>query len=328
MKRPVPRQTRLSSRLLVGTGSGLAMAATLLLAPTASAATATATDTAAAAAAADPGQVPTDQGGLYRSTLEPMVPPGCAMVAVDLPLVEGVTWWVQRLDTIEVAQVPQPLDPTGSTTLHAVLSPGYVFEDGATSARWLVAPQDADISTGCSDEPAEPVVVEPAEPVVVEPVGVAPVAPVVVVQPEVAPDAAAVPPAAAHRTRLLSRARHQVAVAPAATPAVTPAVVTPDPTTTERAAALVPAAEARSSTVTSTVGSTRGRAAVDRAADRARDRVVVSAVSSPAPSASSASASSASAYLAAGLVLAVLASAAVTTALRGLRSPSEAAPRR
>ena len=299
MKRPVTRQTRLSNRLLVGTGGGLAMVATLLLAPAASAATTTDTDTDTAA-----GQVPTDEGGLYRSTLAPMVPPGCAMVAVDLPLVEGVTWWVQRLDTIEVAQVPQPLDPTGSTTLYAVLSPGYVFEDGATSARWLVAPQDADITTGCSDEPVV-------------------VAPVVVVPPEVAPEAAAVPPAAAHRPRPLPRARHQVAVAPAAAPAVTPAVVTPDPTTTERAAALVPAAEARSSTVTSTVGSTRGHAAVDRTADRARDRVVVSAVSSPAPPASSASA-----YLAAGLVLAVLASAAVTTALRGLRSPSEAAPRR
>ena len=52
-----------------------------------------------------------------------------------------MTWWVQTLDMTAVAELPQPLDPTASTTLVAVLSPGYVFEDGLTSAQWLMAPQ-------------------------------------------------------------------------------------------------------------------------------------------------------------------------------------------
>ena len=352
MKRPGSRRTSPEERLLVGVGGSLVVAATLLLAPSATAAataasaaaaTATETETETGIAPApttvpagdDDAPVPTDHGGLHRSTIAPIVPPGCAVVDVDLPLVEGVTWWVQTLDMIAVAELPQPLDPTASTTLIAVLSPGYVFEDGLTSAQWLVAPQGGDVSTGCGPEPeALPVDVPPVvvPPVVVPPVQAAPVEPVVV--PVVAAAAVLPVPAAAVRARVPSRAGRPAVTA--ARPVVGPAAVAP---------AVAPATEVAPAAVPEPVGvfvssdavrtpggsppvpdpvvgtptdGTTDRTTGSSEADRDTGRVAVSAVASSAQPGSLASAD-----LVAGLVLAILASAAVAmTLLRG-RAPSD-----
>lgn len=256
-------------------------------------------------------QVPTDEGGLYRSTIAPLVPPGCASVTVDLPLVEGVTWWVQTQDMVWVADPDQQLDPRATTVLTAVLSPDRVFEDGSTSARWVVAPTGGDITTGCVDTaaaPAPPVEQPPAPPA-----------------PPAEPPA---PPAEQPAPALLPTAAPTPTQTPA--PATRPAPAAED--AAEVAGALVPVAVERSSDVPAADGPAADlpAAAAERSAAAADEgetvrTVAVAPASATTPSAG-ATGPGVALLLAAAVGLAAYVAAHLVAARTGWRLPTRRRP--